>query len=345
MKVTAPISRLEEIEALAAAGADEIYCGVVPDEWIARFNSGAVNRRLFGNLRGLEALREAIDRTHRHGRSLFLVLNAPHYGPTHQRALLELAQRFRDFGGNAVIVADAGLIAELHERVAGLRVHLSSVAGCRNSAAIEFYRELGVHRVILPRDVTLDEITAMSANARDVEIEAFVLNDGCVFEEGLCHSIHLPAKLGGPICLDRRAPRYVGRDGRGIPEGLQAELDANDADYRDWLWYRFGCGFATTPAGDPYGPCGLCAVPQLAAAGLASVKIAGRERSTAQKVASVRMVRAVVDRALRGEARDAVRGFAVSIRGVEDRCRAGYMCYYPEVRAGIARSPIDHPAL
>ena len=336
MRVTAPISRLEEIESLAVAGADEIYCGAVPEEWIARFNSGAVNRRLFGNLRGLDTLRDAVALAHRHRRSLFLVLNAPHYGAAHQRALLELAQRFRDFGGDAVIVADAGLIAELHERVPALRVHLSSVAGCRNSAAVEFYRELGVRRVILPRDVTLGEIAAICSNARDVEIEAFVLNDGCVFEEGLCHSIHLPAKYGGPICLDRRAQRAVGRYGREIPDRLRTELDANDADYRDWLWYRFGCGFATTPDGHPYGPCGLCAVPQLAAAGLASVKIAGRERSTAQKVASVRMVRTVVDRTLRGEDREAVRRFAVSIRGVEDRCRAGYMCYYPEVRAGIA---------
>ncbi len=336
MKVTAPISRLEEIELLAAAGADEIYCGVVPEEWLAQFNSGAVNRRLFGNLRGLQALRDAIELAHRHARSLFLVLNAPHYGAAHQRALLDLAERFRDFGGDAVIVADAGLIAELGERVPGLRVHLSSVAGCRNSAAVEFYRELGVRRVILPRDVTLAEIAAIRANAQDLEIEAFVLNDGCVFEEGLCHSIHLPAKLGGPICLDRRAPRYVGRQGLEIPAQLRSELDANDADYRDWLWYRFGCGFSSTPEGLPYGPCGLCAVPQLAAAGLASVKIAGRERSTAQKVASVRMVRAVVDQALRGADREAVRRFAVSIRGVEDRCRAGYMCYYPEVRAGVA---------
>ncbi|MDE2295081.1 MAG: U32 family peptidase [Gammaproteobacteria bacterium] len=335
MKVTAPISRLEEIERLAAAGVDEIYCGVVPDEWIARFNSGAVNRRLFGNLRGLDALREAIDLAHRHDRSLFLVLNAPHYGAAHQRALLDLARRFRDDGGDAVIVADAGLVAELHERVPDLRVHLSSVAGCRNSAAVEFYRELGVHRVILPRDITLGEIAAICANAHGVEIEAFVLNDGCVFEEGLCHSIHLPTSLGGPICLDRRAQRYVGRHDREIPARLRAELDANDADYRDWLWYRFGCGFATTPDGHPYGPCGLCAVPELAAAGLASVKIAGRERSTAQKVASVRMVRAVVDRTLRREDREAVRRHAVSIRGVEDRCRAGYMCYYPEVRAGV----------
>ncbi|HUY83531.1 MAG TPA: U32 family peptidase, partial [Steroidobacteraceae bacterium] len=310
------------------------YCGAVPDEWIERFNSGAVNRRIFGNLRGLESLHAAVDLAHRHGSSLFLVLNAQHYGPAHQAALVDLAERFGEFGGDAVIVADVGLIAELRDRVPGLRVHVSSVAGCRNSAAVDFYRDLGVRRVIVPRDVTLEEIDAICAAAGDVEIEAFVLNDGCVFEEGLCHSIHLPAKLGGPICLDPREQRYRGRDGRAIPDRLLAALCDNDADYRDWLWHRFGCGFATTPAGHPYGPCGLCAIPRLAAAGLTSVKIAGRERSTAQKLASVAMVRAVVERWRRGEPRESVQRFAVAIRRAEDRCRAGFMCYYPAVRAG-----------
>ena len=331
MQLTAPISRTDEIEAMVAAGARELYCGVLPEEWIARFNTGAVNRRYFGNLRGLESLRDAVSQAHGSGAKLFMVLNAQHYGGAHQQAAVELAGRFRDFGGDAVIVADLALIVEIRECLPDLAIHVSSVAGCRNSAAIDFYRDLGVRRVIVPRDVTLDEIAAMRNRAGAVEVEAFVLNDGCVFEEAVCHSIHLPPQLGGPICLDRLPWAYRRERGRAISERTTTALQQNEADYQRWLWYRFGCGFSVTADGLPFGPCGLCAIPRLDAAGVDSIKIAGRERATEQKVASVKMVRAVLDSVRRGEPDERVRDRAVGLRKVEEHCRTGFMCYYPEV--------------
>jgi len=344
MKITAPISRIDEIEAMVAAGADELYCGVVPKEWIAQFNTGAVNRRYFGNLGGLEDLQQAADIAHRSAARLFLVLNAQHYGVAYQLALVELASRFRDFGGDAVIVADAALIAELRERVSDMAIHVSSVAACRNSAGVGFYRDLGVRRVILPRDVTLDEIGAIAKAAGDVEVEAFVLNDGCVFEEGACHSIHLPAKQGGPICIDNRT--FVYRDAKGgiISERTARKLRENDADYKRWLWYRFGCGFSTTSESYPFGPCGLCAISRLQDAGVTSVKIAGREGASERKLKSVEMVRAVVDRVHGGSAQRAVAEFAVGIRKTEQHCRAGFMCYYPEVRWKAGSAEQNQPA-
>lgn len=332
MKITAPISRIDEIEPMAAAGADELYCGVVPREWIARFNTGAVNRRYFGNLDSMEELARAIDMAHARRTALLLVLNAQQYGSAHQDALVEVARAFHGLGGDAVIVADIGLIARLRRDVPALAVHVSSVATCRNSAGVGFYRELGARRVILPRDVSLEEIEAMAAACSPMEIEAFVLNDGCVFEEGACHSIHLPARQGGPICLDKRP--FVYRDGRGEPvsPATARKLQDNDTDYQRWLWYRFGCGFTTGPNGYPWGPCGLCAIARMAAAGVASIKIAGREGTSERKVKSVEMVRAVVDRVRAGATAAAAAEFAVSLRGAADHCRSGYMCYYPEVR-------------
>lgn len=332
MKITAPISRIDEIEPLAAAGADEIYCGVVPKEWVAQFNTGGVNRRYFGNLGGLDELQDAVDIAHRGAAKLFLVLNAQHYGAAHQLALVALASRFRDFGGDAVIVADVALIVELRERVPDMALHVSSVATCRNSAGVAFYRDMGVSRVILPRDVTLDEIGAIVSSAGDVEVEAFVLNDGCVFEEGACHSIHLPAKQGGPICIDNRPFVYCDAKGRMISARTARMLRENDADYKRWLWYRFGCGFSTTAEGYPFGPCGLCAISRLQDSGVTSIKVAGREGPTWRKLKSVEMVHAVVERVHGGRSQQEVAEFAVSIRKTEEHCRAGFMCYYPEVR-------------
>ncbi len=61
MKIVAPLSKVEEVPLLAKAGADEFYCGVVPREWVERFGTSAVNRRIFGNLGRLEEVKLFID--------------------------------------------------------------------------------------------------------------------------------------------------------------------------------------------------------------------------------------------------------------------------------------------
>ncbi len=332
MKITSPISHIDEIELLVAAGAKELYCGVLPSNWVTQFNTGAVNRRYFGNLPSLAELEKAVNVTHGLGAHLFLVLNAQHYGAAQLDALVALGDSFQKMGGDAVIVADLPLISALREQVPELAIHVSSVASCRNSAAVGFYRDLGVRRVILPRDVTLDEVEVIAKAVPDVEIEVFILNDGCVFEEGVCHSIHLPKKLGGPICIDSYQFEYVGAAGRALPAPAERRLQENDEDYKRWLWYRFGCGFSTTEEGYPYGPCGLCAIHRLRQAGVASIKIAGREGPTERKIKSVEMVCQVLDAARRGADATSVAATAVGIRKTLKHCQSGYMCYYPEVR-------------
>jgi len=332
MEITAPISHIDEITPMIAAGANELYCGVVPPSWVAQFNTGAVNRRYFGNLPNLAELEKAIALAHAGGARLFLVLNAQHYGSNQTEMLVKLARGFAEHGGDAVIVADMTLIISLRAQVPELAIHVSSVASCRNSAAIGLYRDLGVHRVILPRDVMIAEVVTMAHSMPDVELEAFVLNDGCVFEEGVCHTVHLPSKQGGPICVDSYDFHYSRRGGRAIPPRVARRLHDHDEDYKRWLWYRFGCGFTTTEEGFPFGPCGLCAIPRFAAAGLASVKIAGREGATARKLKSVEMVRRVLDVQRSGEVENAVRATAVGVRNTLTHCQSGFMCYYPELR-------------
>lgn len=338
MRIVAPISRVEEVAPLAAAGAGEIYCGIVPTDWTDRFRSAGVNRRAFGNLTRYEDLAEVVAIAAGHGAAVSLVMNAQHYAEGQVEALLDLAERFAVLGGHALIVGDIGLLARLGERNLPVRLHASSLLAARNAEAAALLGELGARRIVLPRDVTLDEIAAMAAQRPDLEFEAFVLNDGCVFEEGNCHTIHLPGRLGGPICLDRYATGYFRIDGRALDGDEAAALAANDQCHDQWLWYRFGCGFSQTPEGLPFGPCGLCALPDMAAAGLAAVKIAGREGPLERKLASVRMVRATLDRLEATGRADAVAAFAQGLRRRPDLCASGYMCYYREVldRHGIA---------
>ena len=333
MKITAPISLPAEVEPLVRAGATELYCGVVPPDWIQRFNTSGVNRRVFGNLNGYADLERVVDKAHALDAEVFLVLNAQQYGEQHLDALTEIAARFRSIGGNAAIVADVALITSLAANVPDLAIHVSSVATCRNVESARFFAALGARRIILPRDVTVAEIASIATALPELEVEAFVLNDGCVFEEGACHTVHLPMNKGGPICIDNYAFEYRGASG-GVPAPRALRrLEANDRDYKRWLWYRFGNGFSVAPNGYPWGPCGLCAMSAMLAAGVHSVKIAGREGASERKVKSVELVNRVLQRIEAGASEDEAASFAVGLRDAPSHCAGGYMCYYPEKRA------------
>lgn len=330
MRLVAPISAPEDIPVLAGAGADEFYCGLVPREWQARFGRSTLNRRMSGNLQTFEELERSVAMAHELGKRVSVAFNAQSYARERWNDLLAMLDRVVASAADALIVGDLGLLAALGERRLPLRLHLSSVASCHNAETAQLAAELGAMRVILPRHVTLSEIRGMCQALPALEIEAFILNDGCVFEEGSCHTLHLPGPLGGPICLERFRYEYNRSDGETLLECELERFQCNDEAWEKWLWYLFSCGFRVTAEGLPYGPCGLCAIPRLAAAGVAAVKIAGREGPLERRLKSVEMARAVLGRHAGGEERD-VTAYARGLRGNPELCQSGFMCYYREV--------------
>ena len=330
MKIVAPLSKIEELDPLIEAGADEFYCSVVPADWMEKFGSSAVSRRLFSSLSSEADLEQAIERIQRYGKHISLVMNAQHYTSEQMDCMLHLAERFAAKGGNAIIVGDPVLLGMIGQEQLGVGLHLSSIAACRNKHNAEFYAELGATRIIFPRDMTLKEMERLSKAKPHLEFEAFMLNDGCVFEEGVCHSIHLPGQHGGAICLDNYQYQYQRIDGQRLQPQEQVLLERNDQLYQQWLWYRFGCGFSVSENGYPFGPCGLCALPQLRDQGVVAVKIAGRDAPLDRKIKSVELVRKVMDQMDGGQTDRAVIEYAQQIRQNPSLCSHGKMCYYPE---------------
>lgn len=331
MKIAAPISTPDEIEPIVAAGADEVYFGILQHEWTENFGGVSNNRRAYGNLSDLSALDRAVEIIHNLGKEASLTLNAQHYTPEQIIYLLELAKKFADAGGDAVIVGDVGLLGALVDKDFGFKLHMSSIATCHNSESALFYQELGASRIILPRHLTLDEIKSIVSAVPTIECEAFILNDGCIFDEGMCHTIHLPSQLGGPICMDNYNYEYYRADGNDLSEEEITRLKENEKDYRLWTWYKFSCGFSVTEKGYPYGPCGLCVIPFLSEYGITTIKVAGREAPTYRKVKSVEMARSVLDTMKSGSNKSDTSVFAQGLRNKPNYCASSYMCYYPDI--------------
>jgi putative protease len=257
-----------------------------------------------------------------------LTVNAPHYSREQYPLVIELAERAADLGVKAIILGDIGLLLSLLEKKIALELHLSSVGSCLNSEALRFYRELGVRRVILPRGLSLQEIGRLCRQRQGKEgpeLEAFVLNDGCVFEEGLCQTSHNQ----GTFCQTEWLHRFFPTENESkLFRQEETRLQEHLRDYRRWSWYLGGCGPSLSPRGIPNGPCGLCAVADLMAFGVNALKIAGRQAPPLRKLASLQLLHATVEPARRGNSREEIRKAAQAFRDTPELCNANYMCYY-----------------
>lgn len=331
MKVLAPIRAYDELEMLAASGAEELYCGIMPHEWTERYQ-GAVwlNRRSpkGSSVESYEEMKRLVDGAHALRMPVFLTLNAPYYSAEQAPLVIEVAKRLSDLGVDALIVTDINLLMLLSEEKLAAALHVSSVAATLNTEAVRFLLNFGPRRIILPRSLTLAEIEDIVKAVRDeVEIEVFVLNDGCAFEEGFCATTHHHSV--GAFCTNLSEMRADFEwSGRMFTSRRERWLRGNLSDYREWVWYLNGNGCGATAKGLPYGPCGLCAIPDLARMGVASLKIVGRESSPFKKMASVKMVRDIVDRTRAGVPKLHVIERAIALRQEPEHCRSGYMCYY-----------------
>ena len=312
MKILAPLRHPGEVAPLCEAGADEFYCGLTPAGWAERFGGAWVHRRnpSSAGVPGPAELDEIVRLAA--PRPVFATLNAPAYPAGALPVLADFSRALlEEHGVSGLIVADLDLLLCLRERGFGGRLHLSSLATCVNPGAAAFFRELGVSRVILPRHLSLEEIEGIAASG--VETEVFLLNDGCVFEEGLCATTHAV----GPFCL---------ADGDGA-EGMGAEVLER---YALWKWTLNNCG-CTLSRGYQLGPCGLCALPRFLRAGVVSLKVVGREASLARKAASVHLAHVARRLTLAGSGPEGIRAAVVGLRGAEQLCEGALLCYYPDV--------------
>lgn len=311
MKILAPLRHSDEVAPLLEAGADEFFCGVTPPDWESRFGQAWANRRApqSAGVPDVADFERIADRAE--NRPVYVALNAPCYPPGAVDLLAAFGEALLEKGAAGLIVADMDLLLALVEAGLGPHLHLSSLATCINAGSAKFYRELGIRRIILPRHLTLTEIEAIQIPG--LEFETFLLNDGCVFEEGLCATTH----AAGAFCT---------MDGEGT-EGVSTETLER---YAFWKWTLNHCG-CRTGNDYPMGPCGLCAIPRLLRAGIASFKVVGREASLPRKEASVRIAALSLRLARGGSTREEIRQAVIDLRGAPQMCEERHLCYYPDL--------------
>lgn len=197
IKVHSPLSAPEEVKPLAEAGTDEFYCGIMSKEWEQLYTRvGSQNKRYWeqNNFRSFEDLETAIKIAHSYKKPVFLTVNAQFYTQKQYPLLLKEINKMVEISADALIISDLALLLTLKKKGLNVDFHLSSISTVLNSKAAEFYKKIGISRIILPRQVTIAEIEEISSSG--IPLEAFILNEKCWNMDGLCTFNH------GILCKD-----------------------------------------------------------------------------------------------------------------------------------------------
>ena len=174
-ELLAPVGSMEMLETAFAFGADAIYAGQ------PRYSLRVRNNE-FGKL---ESLAEGINRAHELGKKFFLVSNVlPHNAKV--KTYLEDITPVIALKPDALIMADPGLIMMVREHWPDMPIHLSVQANTVNYAAIKFWKQFGIERVILSRELSLDEVAEIRQESPDMELEVFIHGALCIAYSGRC---------------------------------------------------------------------------------------------------------------------------------------------------------------
>ncbi|HHY60145.1 MAG TPA: U32 family peptidase [Clostridia bacterium] len=266
-EILAPAGNLEKLKIAVIYGADAVYLG--GEQYSLRAAAGNFS---------LREMAEGVEFAHRYGRKVYVAVNIF----AHNRDLAELPGYLKEIavlGVDGLIISDPGVLALARETVPELPVHLSTQANTTNWASVRFWQEQGVKRVVLARELSLEEIKTIRERT-SVELEAFVHGAMCMAYSGRCllSSFFTGRSANRGACTHPCRWRYhlveETRPGRYLPV-TEDERGTYILSPRDL--------------------CMIAHIPDLARAGLDSWKIEGRMKSIHYVATVVKTYREALD--------------------------------------------------
>ena len=294
-EVVSPAGNLVSLKAAVDSGADAVYLG---------FND-ATNARNFEGLNFTPSeLSEGIKYVRSKNRKFFVAINTFPQNDTYPK-WYKAVDNAVELGADAVIIANIGVLRYARERYPDANLHLSTQASSSNHESINFYRKhFGIKRVVLPRVLTIPEMKGLKEHT-DVEIEVFALGGLCINIEGRCY---LSSYVTGAstntegACSPSRFVRFVSNSDGGMSITLN-NVTLNRLGKNESSPYPTCCkGRYIRPDGEyayafeePESLNILEVLPGLMDAGVAALKIEGRQRTKTYVAAMTGVLREAID--------------------------------------------------
>lgn len=280
-ELLSPAGDPEKLKMSVLYGADAVY--------LAGTSFGM--RSFAGNFSEDEELESAIKYAHEHGVRVHVTVNTmPRNGEAER--LPAYLERLDDYGADALIIADVGVLSLANKYAPKAEKHISTQASIVNFVSANAWRDLGASRVILARELTLDEIAEIRAKTpKELQIEVFVHGAMCVSYSGRCLLSNYmtgrdsnrgmcaqPCRYSYALMEEKRPGEYF-----PIEEDEKGTYIMNSRDM-----------------------CMIDHIPELIAAGVDSMKIEGRAKSPYYAAVTTAAYRHAIDAAAAGEPLDKV---------------------------------------
>lgn len=262
VELLAPAGSFDGMKAAINAGADAVYIGGL-----------LFGARAYANNLDTQALKEAIDYAHLHGKNLYLTVNTLLKNQELNKQLYDYIKEYYEHGLDAVIVQDIGVFQFIKENFPDLAIHASTQMTICGVEGAKLLKELGAERVVTARELSLNELKEIHEEV-DIEIESFVHGALCYCYSGQCLlSSFIGGRSGnrGRCAQPCRLPYKVMRDNK--------QVNSNKETY----------------VLSPKDMCTIDIIPDIIDAGVYSFKIEGRMKKPEYAAGVVRIYRKYID--------------------------------------------------
>lgn len=268
-ELLAPAGDLEKLKMAIVYGADAVYLG--GEEFGLRKASKNFT---------LEDIEEGIRFAHKRNKKVYVTLNIiPHNEDL--IGLDEYVSELEKIGVDGVIVADPGVFSVIRRVAPNMPIHLSTQASATNYETIRFWYDLGIRRIVVARELSLDEIKEIKKKLpKDLEIEAFVHGAMCISYSGRC------------LLSNYMAGRDANRGECAHPCRWKYNLVEEKRPGEYFPIYENEKGTFIFNSKDL---CMIKYIPELIEAGICSFKIEGRVKSQYYVATVIRAYRKAID--------------------------------------------------
>ena len=312
MKIVAGLGCIDDYITLVNAGADEVFCGYVPYEWNKKYGSlFPLNRRevLYYNIQissfeDMKILRKMVDV---YKVPVNITFNYLYYLEEQYEIIANIIKDLIDIGFNNFIIADLGLILYLKKNNIICSIHLSGECAELNRLSIDFFNKLNISRYIFHRKNTIEDMEACISNnySKNLEYEAFILNEKCHYTGAFCNSLHCDEMIHlckMPYNLSK-VSEYV-HNFEDVDKRLEMyykKLEENEESYVENQYNIENKYYLESEeeVKDSYilggTGCGLCSLKRLERAGVTHLKVVGRGNSVNNMKRDVHNLKKAID--------------------------------------------------
>ena len=171
-----PAGNLEKLEYAVKYGADAVYLGVVD------FSLRSMRK---GEVITFENLKKAIDLAHSLSAKAYMTLNIFAFNEDIEN-LEKHIDIIKDANPDAIILSDFGVFRTVRKYMPDMPIHVSTQANTLNYEAVKFWKDNGVKRIVLARELPISDVAKIREKVPDIELEAFVHGSQCVSFSGRC---------------------------------------------------------------------------------------------------------------------------------------------------------------